>query len=148
MIQLKKGDKVYHKDGFKDLVCTVLALDNDNLHMSIQDSRNKNAKILSPELIDDYVLTNISLERWKEMTSDEQLEYLKLHPELNRQWVVSWFGISEYGDQCSVCERLGAVETLIEHKNPSDGILAETFNKILHSRSYLKTVAILNFWEV
>lgn len=82
------------------------------------------------------------------MTLDERFEYLKLHPKLNRQWVVSWFGISESGDQCSGCERLGAIETLIEHKNPSNGILAETFNKILSSRSYLKTVAILNFWEV
>jgi hypothetical protein len=143
MIRLKKGDKVYHKDGFKDCVCTVIAFDNDNLHMSI-----KGTKIQSPVLIDDYVLTNISLERWKEMTSNEQLEYLKLHPELTRQWVVSWFGSSESGDQCSACERLGAVETLIEHKNPSNGILAETFNKILSGRSYLKTVAILNFWEV
>ena len=148
MIQLKKGDKVYYKVyGVNDYIYTVIALDNDNLHMSIQGSRLNKDYISSSVLIDDYILTEISVERWKEMTTDEQLEYLKLHPELNRQWVVSWFGISEHGHQ-SGCERLGAVETLIEHKNPSNGILAETFNKILHSRSYLKTVAILNFWEV
>ena len=147
MIQLKKGDNVCHKTyGLNGRVGTVIALDNDNLHMSVQD--NLSNYIESPVLIDDYLLTNISLERWKEMTPDEQLEYLKLHPELTLQWVVSWFGISEYGDQCSACERLGAIETLIKHKNPSNGILAETFNRILHSRSYLKTVAILNFWEV
>jgi len=148
MIQFKKGDKVCHKYDVNGPVVTVIALDNDNLHMSIQ---YKNNYIESPKLISDFILTDISLERWKEMTPDEQLEYLRLHPELTRQWAVSWFGITESGKQCSGCERFGAVETLIEHKNPSNGILAESFCRTLRLRStkgYFNSVTILNFWEV
>lgn len=146
MITIGIGDivkKIHHvPKEIESMEGTVITLYGSNCEVMF-DEHQYFCNITTLELV------RISLSHFEMLSSDEQLEYLKLHPELQRQFTVSWIGVDNQGKVRSGLDRYGAIQTLIEYQDPSNGILAESLYGTLRStKEFLNSATILNFWEV